>query len=468
MVLLRILRRILMKFRSYPKTVIRVVKRDAELSAELKAQFATYAADHTQRVYEEKDCMDFLERHYGMHYRFKFARLRYWPHKVRFFVYAYIYKMGGIYLSTNLQMVRPLKDVFEDTERCYMLKPNLQNKYESTDEILCSPPGNLFINMLLTDLYNDDKLELSEADIDGPNGRVYEVLRLLTDRPIVSDLNRLHGVPSVHLFFKEGDFGNKIKDFRGRVIFEVQTPYIYPKALKLPAQELNSKDFVITDSKPWLNHSKETRMDMPMDMVGNKPKEVVVELCAYSRFGQEVWVLQLCNFKRDGYFVDIGCGNPKVHNNTFLLEEAFAWKGLCVDPLGRNMKLRKCEYHRGLVYHTDAEVEFVEEAEENSGIVGYGPPKKGPSVFKEAKCTESVLKMHAVPPQVDYLSVSVQGAELSVLRGIDFENRIFKMITVEDGNEESRRYDICSFMRARGYEMRQNFSTCLGFVYARI
>jgi hypothetical protein len=51
----------------------------------------------------------------------------------------------------------------------------------------------------------------------------------------------------------------------------------------------------------------------------------------FSQAGQDLFVLSVLDGKRNGVFVDLGCNQPILLNNTFLLERQFGWKGLAVD-----------------------------------------------------------------------------------------------------------------------------------------
>jgi hypothetical protein len=51
----------------------------------------------------------------------------------------------------------------------------------------------------------------------------------------------------------------------------------------------------------------------------------------FSQAGQDLFVLSVLDGKRDGVFLDLGCNQPIVINNTFLLESGFGWKGLSID-----------------------------------------------------------------------------------------------------------------------------------------
>ncbi len=51
----------------------------------------------------------------------------------------------------------------------------------------------------------------------------------------------------------------------------------------------------------------------------------------YSQAGQDLFVLSMLDGKQSGVFLDLGCNQPILMNNTYLLESEFGWKGLCVD-----------------------------------------------------------------------------------------------------------------------------------------
>lgn len=52
---------------------------------------------------------------------------------------------------------------------------------------------------------------------------------------------------------------------------------------------------------------------------------------SYSQAGQDIFVVDCLNHKRNGIFLDLGCSDPITINNTYLLETQYGWKGLSVD-----------------------------------------------------------------------------------------------------------------------------------------
>jgi len=52
---------------------------------------------------------------------------------------------------------------------------------------------------------------------------------------------------------------------------------------------------------------------------------------SYSQAGQDIFVLKCLENKRNGVFLDLGCSDPIIINNTYLLEYQYDWTGLSVD-----------------------------------------------------------------------------------------------------------------------------------------
>ena len=51
----------------------------------------------------------------------------------------------------------------------------------------------------------------------------------------------------------------------------------------------------------------------------------------YSQAAQDLFVEAVMKGKRDGYFLEIGSNHPKIHNNTYLLEKKYNWRGAMVE-----------------------------------------------------------------------------------------------------------------------------------------
>ena len=51
---------------------------------------------------------------------------------------------------------------------------------------------------------------------------------------------------------------------------------------------------------------------------------------SFSQAKQDIFVSKICN-TNNGYFLEIGSNHPIAHNNTYLLEKNYGWKGFMVE-----------------------------------------------------------------------------------------------------------------------------------------
>jgi|TARA_B100001093_G_scaffold517606_1_gene599677 hypothetical protein len=122
----------------------------------------------------------------------------------------------------------------------------------------------------------------------------------------------------------------------------------------------------------------------------------------HSKHYQDLFVLSLYNGKRNGSYLEIGSGDPFVHNNTALLEGMFNWKGISIDnseALCYNFK----ENRNNTVICTDAtELDFT-----------------------------NLFNLHCVDPVTDYLQIDCDEASIEILENIPFDTHKFGVITFE-------------------------------------
>lgn len=119
---------------------------------------------------------------------------------------------------------------------------------------------------------------------------------------------------------------------------------------------------------------------------------------SYSQAGQDMFAWAMSEGKTNGTFVDIGCNDPVVHSNTVALE-LLGWTGLCVD-LG------------GFDYSCRPKTTFIQ--------------------CDAANPTDKLaLHYDLLPPVVDYLSLDVDEALISVIQKVPFDKVTFRIITLE-------------------------------------
>jgi hypothetical protein len=153
----------------------------------------------------------------------------------------------------------------------------------------------------------------------------------------------------------------------------------------------------------------------------------------YSQIGQDRLVLKYLKNKKNGTFVDIGCGFPKYINNTYLLETEFDWNGVSVD----------------LIMYT-----------EQDGLT-WNDSRKTKLVLNDALTIDysTLFKENNLPINIDYLSMDLEPPDLSLecLFKIPFDEYQFNIITFEVDNnregDENRINKSREFLTSKGYTL---------------
>jgi FkbM family methyltransferase len=192
----------------------------------------------------------------------------------------------------------------------------------------------------------------------------------------------------------------------------------------------------------------------------------------YSQDGQDVYLSKLLFNKIDKLltsgvqpvFVDIGCNHPIKFSNSYFFEKYFKFKVLAVDPLDRYKALWE-KYRSGSVFNQCAlgevegvveltvplEGQFVDDMHSSlcntSKLEGYKTSKKSVKM----KTLTQLLNEQSIR-EVLICSIDVEGFELEVLKGLDFNQFQIDCFCIE--NNESNPYgseELRSFLLNKGY-----------------
>lgn len=121
----------------------------------------------------------------------------------------------------------------------------------------------------------------------------------------------------------------------------------------------------------------------------------------YSDAGQDQFVANLLKFKRDGFCVDIGSCHSMLSNNTYVFQ-SLGWTSVSVEINSRYNESYSTRLN-GTHYNEDAlKMDYKKAFAEND-----------------------------FPNTIDYLSLDVDTASLSVLKILPFDEYRFKAITIE-------------------------------------
>ncbi len=184
--------------------------------------------------------------------------------------------------------------------------------------------------------------------------------------------------------------------------------------------------------------------------------------------------------KRNGYFIEIGANNGIAQSNTKHLELFRDWTGLLVEPDPENFKRLSTTRKRSVAKIHAACVSFhyelplvklyysnlltvaenlestIDDAEAWALGAEFLIPDGGKvrEFFAPAKTLTSIMDEVGSPTNVDFFSLDVEGAELEVLKGIDFSRYKFDHLLVELDSPDS----VIAFLSGKGYRLLDKIS----------
>ncbi len=176
----------------------------------------------------------------------------------------------------------------------------------------------------------------------------------------------------------------------------------------------------------------------------------------YSQIGQDRYLNEhFFKNKRNGVFIDIGAYDGITYSNSYFFEKELGWSGICIEPLKKPFKklkaLRKCICINGCIADVAGMIDFIKVTSPHintlmlSGMLSTYEPQHlqrmqqeivemGGSfkiIKRSAYRFNDLMQQHNITA-IDYLSIDVEGGELSILKSIDFDTYYIYAISVEN------------------------------------
>jgi len=182
-----------------------------------------------------------------------------------------------------------------------------------------------------------------------------------------------------------------------------------------------------------------------------------------SQLRQDLLVLCLEDFKRNGFFVEFGATNGVDLSNTYLLETEFGWNGILAEPavcwqselkLNRKANIEeKCVWSSSgnfLEFHQTPNAELSTVSLFQHTDLHKAERINGNKYIVETISINDLLSKYNAPRCIDYLSIDTEGSEFEILDSLDFKKYSFSVITCEH-NFTSQRERIHGLLESHGY-----------------
>lgn len=181
-------------------------------------------------------------------------------------------------------------------------------------------------------------------------------------------------------------------------------------------------------------------------------------MVSYAQFQQDLFVLAAETTFLKPYAVEVGAGDGLKFSNTKLLEEN-GWRCLCIEasPCFETLiKYRKGPCVKACVFGENKSVNYFNDYRDRKTYLFNGiletldtAQSAGDISFIETVLLSDILDAVKAPKRINYLSLNVNGAELSILKTFPFNEYHFDLMSIKIGhNKES----IKGLMEQKGYK----------------
>tara|TARA_B100000963_G_C22589961_1_gene654993 strand:+ start:943 stop:1695 length:753 start_codon:yes stop_codon:yes gene_type:complete len=172
---------------------------------------------------------------------------------------------------------------------------------------------------------------------------------------------------------------------------------------------------------------------------------------SFSQGSMDLILEHIFKNKRDGFYVDVGCQHPIKNNNTYLLYRR-GWTGLNIDLDSVNIELfnffrrndnnvksavsDKIENAKLFYYHQKSPINTLDEK-----ISSKHNAKIEKEINIQTNTLTNILDNYSIK-KIDLLTIDVEGFELKVLKGLNFNKYNPSVIIVEFLDLESNKWEI--------------------------
>lgn len=190
----------------------------------------------------------------------------------------------------------------------------------------------------------------------------------------------------------------------------------------------------------------------------------------YSQEGEDVALCRLLEGKHTGYYVDVGAHHPRRFSNTYYFYR-LGWSGINIEPNPESIEAFRKERTRDLNLHigiaddtTELSYFYFDEPALNTFDESLARSRQSSTHYKHVKTGSiavaplaRVLEKNLPPGQtIDFLTVDVEGLDLSVLKSNDwtrFRPRYVVAEAIDLSVTEALGCDLSLFLKSQEYDL---------------
>jgi len=185
----------------------------------------------------------------------------------------------------------------------------------------------------------------------------------------------------------------------------------------------------------------------------------------YSQNGEDAILNKIFKNQKNGFFIEVGCIDGKRFSNTLMLEEK-GWKGMCIEAHSDYIDILKKNRPNSIICHCAASeknennISFyandrgsLSSLDKSQGEIWKKQYKKYFTGFKKQtikkRRLDYLFKKYNIK-KIDVLSIDVEGHEIEVLKGINF-NEIKPRVLIIESESKTHEDQIDKILLPLGY-----------------
>jgi FkbM family methyltransferase len=176
----------------------------------------------------------------------------------------------------------------------------------------------------------------------------------------------------------------------------------------------------------------------------------------YSQDDEETLIRAFFRDRRDGFFLDVGAGDPIRHSTTYYLEKHLGWTGIAIDAVAEYAEpfAQKRPATRFFNYFVGDKSETAHDffiSEDRNFSSGTGSDPRG-GAYQKRKVTTITLNdllAREKVPAIGFLSMDIEGFEPAALAGLDIGRYRPELVCIEISSPEIGRA-VAEYFALRG------------------